>query len=286
MIDLLVDPFTYVFMQRALAIAVVAALVCAVLSCWLVHLGWSLMGDAISHAVLPGVVLAYIVGWPFAVGAVVFALLAVVLIGAVRTTSIVTEDTAMGVVFTGLFASGLVLISVYPSEVDVTHVLFGNILGVTASDLIQVVVIALIVLAVLLVWRADFTLFAFDPVYAAAIGLRVGILRWVLLGALALTTVAALQAVGVILVVALLITPGATALLWTRNFRTMLVLAPIVSVSSALVGLYASYYADVSSGAAIVVVLCIHFVVAWIAGPRQGLRQWAATRRSRRLLAG
>ena len=171
-IDLLLEPFQYDFMVRALVTTVIAAIVCAVLSCWLVLVGWSLMGDAVSHAVLPGVVLAYVVGVPFALGAVVFGFLAVGLIGAIRGTSRVKEDAAIGIVFTTLFALGLVLISVTPSQTDLSHIIFGNVLGVSTGDLIQIAVIAAASFAILLLLRRDLTLFAFDATYAHAIGLR------------------------------------------------------------------------------------------------------------------
>lgn len=279
MLEFLGEPLAYEFMQRAFVVAVAAGVVCALLSCWLIHVGWSLMGDAISHAVLPGIVLAYLVGIPYVVGALVFAFLAVVLIGSVRSTTVLKEDTVMGTVFTALFAVGVVLLSLYPSQVDVHHVLFGNILGMTRSDAVQVVVIALVVAVLLVGARRTVTLWAFDPGFAAAVGVNVRVVRWVVLFMLALTTVAGVQAVGVVLVVALLITPGATALLWTRRFHHMLWIAPVVAVSSGVLGLYASYWWDVSSGAAIVLLLSAHCAVAWVAGPRQFLRARISARR-------
>ncbi|MGO1957734.1 metal ABC transporter permease, partial [Microbacterium sp.] len=207
LIDFFLEPLSYDFMVRALATTLIASIVCAVLSCWLVLIGWSLMGDAVSHAVLPGVVLAYIVGAPFALGAVVFGFLAVALIGAVRDTSRVKEDAAIGIVFTTLFALGLVLISVTPSQTDLNHIIFGNLLGVSWADLIQVIILGAITFAILVTKRRDFTLYAFDPTHAHAIGLNPKILGAALLGLLALTAVVALQAVGVILVVAMLIIP-------------------------------------------------------------------------------
>lgn len=220
------EPLSYDFMVRALATSLIAATVCAVLSCWLVLIGWSLMGDAVSHAVFPGVVLSYILGVPYAIGAVVFGFLAVALIGTVRDTSRVKEDAAIGIVFTTLFALGLVLISVTPSHVDLNHIIFGNLLGVSRADLIQVAILGAVVVTVLLVKRRDLTLFAFDPVHAHAIGLNPKLLGAGLLALLALTSVVALQAVGVILVVAMLIIPGATAYLLTDRFSSMLIIAP------------------------------------------------------------
>lgn len=224
--EFLLEPLSYDFMVRALATTAIAAVVCAVLSCWLVLIGWSLMGDAVSHAVLPGVVLAYIVGAPFALGALVFALLAVTLIGVVRNTSRVKEDAAIGIVFTSLFAFGLVLISVTPSQTDLNHIIFGNLLGVSVPDLIQVVILGAVAFAILILKRRDLTLYAFDPTHAHAIGLSPRLLGALLLGLLALTSVVALQTVGVVLVVAMLIIPGSTAYLLTDRFNRMLVMPP------------------------------------------------------------
>src|SRR6478752_8004918 len=165
-IDFFVDPLRYDFMVRALITTLIAAVVCAVLSCWLVLIGWSLMGDAVSHAVLPGVVLAYVVGAPFAIGAVIFGFLAVALIGAVRGTSRVKEDAAIGIVFTTLFALGLVLVSVTPSQTDLNHIIFGNLLGVSRADLVQVLALGAVTLAVVVLKRRDLTLYAFDPTHA------------------------------------------------------------------------------------------------------------------------
>jgi manganese transport system permease protein len=279
------EPLGYEFMARALAVTVIAALVCALLSCWLVLIGWSLMGDAVSHAVLPGVVLAYIIGAPFAVGAVVFGVLAVALIGIVRNTSRVKEDAAMGIVFTTLFALGLVLISVTPSQTDLNHIIFGNLLGVSRSDLAQIGILSGIVLTALVLKRRDFILYAFDPTHAHAIGLSPKLLGAALLGLLALTSVAALQMVGVILVVAMLIIPGATAYLLTNRFRTMLVIAPSISVVCSVAGLYLSYYLDTASGGMVVLAQGAAFAVVYLFSPQHGVlgRRITMARRRRRL---
>ncbi|WP_280473574.1 metal ABC transporter permease [Nocardia asiatica] len=281
--EIFVDPLRYEFMVRALATTVTAALVCAVLSCWLVLIGWSLMGDAVSHAVLPGVVLAYIVGLPFAVGAIVFGFLAVALIGVVRDTSRIKEDAAIGIVFTTLFAFGLVLVSVTPSQTDLNHIVFGNLLGVSRGELVQVVILAAITLAALVLKRRDFTLYAFDPTHAHAIGLSPRLLGTALLGLLALTAVVALQAVGVVLVVAMLIIPGATAYLLTDRFGRMLVIAPVVSVTCAVTGLYLSYHLDTAPGGMVVVVQGLAFTAVYLFAPRQGVigRRISAARRLR-----
>ncbi|MEC9324416.1 MAG: metal ABC transporter permease [Actinomycetota bacterium] len=270
-VDFLVEPMQLDFMVRATLITLTASVVCATLSCWLVLIGWSLMGDAVSHSVLPGVVLAYVAGVPFAVGAVICGFLAVALIGVVRDTSRVKEDAAIGVVFTTFFALGLTLVSVTPSHVDLNHIIFGNLLGASRSDLIQVVVIGAGVLTVLVAKRRDFTLYAFDPTHAHAIGLNPRRLGAVLLGLLALTAVVALQAVGVVLVVALLITPGATAYLLTDRFARMLLIAPGLAVLCAMVGLYASYYLDTASGPMVVLVNGIVFTLVYLFNPRRGI---------------
>lgn len=270
-IDLILEPFTYEFMLRALAATTVAAVVCAVLSCWLVLIGWSLMGDAVAHAVLPGVVLAYLLGAPFAIGALVFGLLAVLLIGVVRDTSRIKEDAAIGIVFTSLFALGIVLVSITPSQIDLGHIVFGNILGVGPTDLLQIAIIGAIALTLLIVKRRDLTLFAFDPAHAHSIGLSPRRLSALLLGLLALTAVVGLQIVGVVLVVALLIIPGATARLLTDRIQRMLVIAPLIAAASSLVGVATSYYLDVASGGAVVVVNAIVFFAVYLLHPTRGL---------------
>jgi manganese transport system permease protein len=284
-IDFLLEPLQYEFMVRAIVTTVIAAIVCAVLSCWLVLIGWSLMGDAVSHAVLPGVVLAYVVGAPFALGALVFGFLAVALIGLIRGTTRVKEDAAIGIVFTTLFALGLVLISVTPSQTDLNHIIFGNILGVSTIELIQIAVLAAVSFAVLFVKRRDLTLYAFDPTHAFAIGLSPRFLGALLLGVLALTAVVALQVVGVILVVAMLIIPGATAYLLTDRFGRMLVIAPVLSAAASVVGIYISYWIDAASGGLVVVVQGAVFALVYLFSPRQGLLGRMLARRRTRVAA-
>lgn len=236
MLELILEPLQYGFMQRALVVAVVTTVVCALLSCWLVLIGWSLMGDAVSHAVLPGVVLAYLVGAPFALGALLFAGLAVALIWLVRGTTKIKEDAAIGTVFTTLFALGIVLISKNPSQIDLHHVLFGNLLGLSTSDVWQISGLAAAVFVVLAAKRRDLTLFAFDRVQAHTLGISPARLSALLLALLAITIVSAIQAVGVILVVAMLIIPGATAYLLTDRMSRMLVIAPVLGALGSVVG--------------------------------------------------
>jgi manganese transport system permease protein len=282
MLDILLDPLGYDFMVRALVATVLAAVVCALLSCWLVLIGWSLMGDAVSHAVLPGVVLAYILGAPFAIGALAFGALAVTLIGVVRSTSRVKEDAAIGIVFTTLFALGLVLISVTPSQIDLNHIIFGNVLGVGTSDLVQIAILAALAFVVVVLKRRDLTLFAFDPTHAHAIGLSPRRLGALLLGLLAITAVVALQVVGVVLVVAMLIIPGATAYLLTDRFGRMLLIAPLLSAGCSVLGIYLSYYLDAASGGLVVVTQGVLFTLVYLFSSKHGLLASRLTARRRR----
>ncbi len=258
---------SFAFMQRAIVTGLATALVCGVISCYVIHVGWSLMGDAISHAVLPGVVVSYMLGLPYAVGAVVAALLAVALIGVVRRSGQIRADTSMGIVFTTLFSLGTVLISKVPSQVSLSHILFGNLLGVGVPDMYQVIVLGSIVLAVLLLLRRDLVLFAFDPMHAQALGKSPQLLSDILLCALAVTVVVSLQAVGIILSVAMLVTPGATARMLTDSFWKMLWLSPLVAVVATVLGIWASYVLDASSGGMIGVVLGLLFALACVFGP-------------------
>lgn len=269
--ELFVEMWTHPFMVRGATVTLTAAIVCAVISCWLVLIGWSLMGDALSHAILPGVVIAYVLGMPFSLGAVIAALIAVALIFLLRSTSRVKEDASMGAVFTLFFAIGLILIKLNPSNVDLNHVIFGDLLGVTRADMIQVVILAPLALAILLFKRRDLTAYAFDPTHLQAIGIRARSLGAILLFCLALTVVTAMQAVGAILIIALVIVPGATAYLVTNRFRVMLIFAPVFAAVCALVGLYVSYWLDLPSGAAVVAAQGIMFLVVWLISPH-GLR--------------
>ncbi|MGI5121879.1 metal ABC transporter permease [Marinactinospora thermotolerans] len=271
LLDWFTVPFQFEFMRRALLVAVVAGGVCAVLSCWLTLIGWSLLGDAVSHAVLPGVVLSYLFGLPFAAGALVFGAGSVALIGVVNRTSRVKEDAVIGIVFTAMFGAGVVLISKIPSETDLMHILFGNVLGVSDAEIAQILVMALVTLVVVAVKHRDLTLFAFDRVHAHAIGLSPRRLEALLLGLLSVTVVIALQAVGVILVVAMVIIPGATAYLLTDRFERMLAISVAVSVAASVLGTYASFHFNVATGGAIVVTQAAAFGLAYLFAPRHGV---------------
>ncbi|MFM7733443.1 MAG: metal ABC transporter permease [Cyanobium sp.] len=265
------EPLQQGFLLRALLLGGLVAVVCAVLSCYMTLKGWALMGDAVSHAVLPGVVLAYALGLPYALGAFVFGVGSVGLIGWIRQHTRVKEDTVIGLVFTGFFALGLVLISRMPSGVDLSHILFGNLLGITDSDVAQTVAISLVVLLLLLVRGRDLLLFCFDPGHARSIGLRTGVLHYLLLVLLSLSAVAALQAVGIILVVAMLVTPGATAHLLTDRFDRMNALAVGSAVLATGLGVLISYWLDASTAGCIVLVQSGLFLLAMLLAPRHGL---------------
>ncbi len=266
-----IEPLSYDFMQRALLVAVLVGAVSAVLSCFLVLKGWSLMGDAISHAVLPGIVLAYLVGLPIAVGAFVAGLFAAVSTGYLKDNSRIKEDTAMGIVFTGMFAVGVVLFSRIESDQHLNHILFGDMLGVSWGDLLETAVIAGGTLLVVLAKRRDFLLYAFDPQHARAIGLPVGWLHYGLLAMLSLTIVASLQAVGIILVVAMLIAPGAIAFLVVRRFEAMLALAMAIAIGSSVLGTLISFQINAGTGPVIVLIQATLFVLALLFAPRGGL---------------
>jgi ABC-type Mn2+/Zn2+ transport system permease subunit len=276
MMDRMLEPFQSEFLA-AFCVGGLVAAVCAVLSCFLVLRGWSLMGDAISHAVLPGIVLAYIAGLPLSAGAFGSGLLCAVATGWIKANSRIKEDTVMGVVFTGLFAFGLVLFSRTPSDLHLDHILYGNILGLTPARIVETSAISLIVLAVIAALRRDLMLVCFDPSHARAIGLHIRGLTYLLLILLSLTIVAAMQAVGVILVVAALITPGATALLLTKRFDRMLLIALCTSTISTWAGIYISVLSDASPAGCIVLVETLLFVVALLAAPGSGLLRRRAT---------
>ena len=256
------EPLAYDFMQRALLIAMLVGAMSAVLSCFLVLKGWALMGDAVSHAVLPGIVIAHVLGLPLAAGAFAAGLFAAVATGYLKQNSRVKEDTVMGIVFSGLFGFGLVLFTKVDTDQHLNHILFGNILGVGPRDLVETGIVAAVVLAAFAIKGRDLLVYCFDPGHAQAIGLPVGALHYGLLVLLALAIVASLKAVGIILVVAMLIAPGATAFLATRRFQRMVPVAIAVAVGSSVVGTILSFHLDAATGPIIVLVQASVFVVA------------------------
>ena len=264
-------PFAYPFMQRALVVSLMVAAVCAVLSCYLVLKGWSLMGDAISHAVLPGIVVAHVLALPLALGAFVAGLACALFTGYLKENSRVKEDTVMGIVFSGMFGFGLVLFTKVETDQHLNHILFGNVLGVSARDLVETAIVAGGTLLVVLLRRRDLLLYCFDPAHARTIGLPVRTLHYGLLVLLSLTIVAALKAVGIILVIAMLIAPGAVAYLLTDSFERMLAIAVAVATASAAIGTVVSFHVDGATGACIVLVQAAAFVLALLFAPKRGL---------------
>jgi manganese/iron transport system permease protein len=271
LLDFLIVPLSYPFMQRGLAAAVLVGAVCAVLSCYLVLKGWSLMGDAISHAVLPGIAIAAALGLPLALGAFTAGLGCALATGYLKENSRVKEDTVMGIVFAGMFGLGLVLVSRIDTDLHLLHILFGNMLGVGSRDLIEIAIVAGVTLIAAIALRRDLLLVCFDPQHARAIGLPVRWLNYGLLALLSATIVASLKAVGVILVVAMLIAPGATAYLLSDRFDRMLVIAVLVSVTSSVVGTLVSFHIDAATAACIVLAQAALFVLALLFAPKRGL---------------
>ena len=268
----LLEPLQYVFMREALVVGAVGAALGAVLSCFLILKGWSLMGDAVSHAVLPGIVLAYAAGLPLAVGAFAAGLGCALASGWIKAHSRLKEDTVLGVVFTGLFALGLVLFSRVPGDLHLDHILFGNILGVTRAQVWQISGIGFGVLAIVLARRRDLLLVCFDEKHARVLALPAGFLHYLLLSLLALVIVVSLQAVGLLLVVAMLITPGATARLWTDSFDRMLAAAVGTAVFSSTAGIFVSYHIAGSTAACIVLFQTVLFVISLVVSRWRGGR--------------
>lgn len=265
------EVFQFPFMQEALWVGLLVATACALLSCYLVLKGWSLMGDAISHAVLPGIVVAYAVGWPFALGAFLSGLLSTVSTGWIKANSRVKEDTVMGIVYTGLFALGLVMFSKIETDLHLNHVLFGNILGIEASAKWQTLVCCGLTLSLLIPFRKDLMLYCFDSTQAKVVGLNIQFLHYLLLVLLAATIVACLQAVGIILVIAMLVTPGCIAYLLTDRFDRMLLLAVLSSCLACTLGIYLSFLINGSTGACIVLAQAAIFTLTLSFAPKYGL---------------
>lgn len=268
----LLQPFQFSFMNEAFLITAIICVPMALLSCYLVLKGWSLMGDAISHAVLPGIVAAYIFSIPLIFGAFCAGMVCALATGFLQENSRVKQDTVMGVVFSGMFGFGIVLHTKIATNVHLDHILFGNMLGVSAADIVTAGLIAVGVTSVILAKSKDLLLHAFDPVQARAVGLPVKWLHYGLLIMLSLTIVATLKAVGIILSIGLLIAPGAIAFLLTKTFNRMLLIAVIVTLISSFLGIYASFFLDSAPAPTIILCLTFFFILAFVFDQRQTLK--------------
>lgn len=272
MLDFLLDPLAHSFMQRALLASVLAGGLCAIVGCYVVLRGMAFLGDALAHAVLPGIAIAFLLGGDLFAAALATAILVALGMGYLGRSGRLREDAAIGVVFSGAFALGVALISSAPSyQTDLTHILFGNVLGVTDRDLLLLIGFGMAVLVIVLALYKELLAFTFDPTFASSIKLPVEKLRYLLMVVLAVTVVVSLRTVGVGLVAALLVTPAAAASMLTRRLSRMMVVSALIGVASAAVGLYVSYYGDLSAGASIVLTCTVLFLLALVFSPRDGM---------------
>ncbi|MBT7203061.1 MAG: metal ABC transporter permease [Deltaproteobacteria bacterium] len=261
--DIVLQPFQFPFMNNAFLMMALLSVPTSLLSCYLVLKGWSLMGDAISHAVLPGVVLAYLINIPLIIGAFCAGMVCALATGFLSENSRVKQDTVMGIVFSGMFGFGIVLYTKITTDIHLDHILFGNMLGVGPDQLWTSGLIAAFVGVVMIAKRADFMLHAFDPVQAQAVGLRVGWLHYGMLALISLTIVATLSAVGIILSIGLLIAPGAIGYLLTKRFNRMLMIALLVTLGSGVLGVYISFFIDSAPAPTVVLILTAIFILAF-----------------------
>lgn len=280
MIEDLLVPFGYDYMVKAMWVSALVGAVCAFLSAYLMLKGWSLIGDALGHAVVPGVAVAYLFGLPYSAGAFVAGGLAAASMVLVRARTRLREDAVIGIIFTSFFALGLLIVSLNPTAVDVQAIVMGNILGISDGDVIQVVIISLVSLAILVLKWKDLMLVFFDENHARTVGLNPRALQVLFFALLAACTVAALQTVGAILVIAMVVTPGATAYLLTDRFRNLLVIAVILGSATAAVGAYISFFLDGATGGVIVSLQTALFLLAFFFAPKHG--RLAARRRALR----
>jgi len=277
-VGLLLDPLAYGFMQRGLVAAVLIGIVCAVMGTFVVLKGLAFIGDAVSHAAFPGLVIAFMLGAPLYLGGAIAAVGTALAIGAVSRRSRLRFDTSVGVLFAGTFALGILLFSTIENYVaDLLGYLLGNVLGIGIGDLVQVAVLGIVVLAIVMAIRKELLYATFDPLGAAASGLPVARLEYLLLALLGVTIVVSIQAVGIVMVVAMLVTPPATAQLLVVRFERLMVVAAVLATIAAVSGLYLSFYLNLASGASIVLIETLFFLVALVLGPRTGL---LSTRRS------
>jgi manganese/iron transport system permease protein len=285
MIQSLIEPLQYGFMQRSLIVAIIVGLLCAVVGSYLMVQRLALLGDAISHSVLPGLAIAFLLGGNIFVGAFIAGVISTMAIAFIKTRSPIKEDAAMGIVFSAFFALGITLITVIQKDnkIDLNHFLFGNILGVTFDEVRDTSIIAALVLLVIVLVYKELLFYTFDPLGAKAAGLPVNRLNFGLMVIIALTIVASMKAVGVILVLSLLITPGATAYLLVKRLYQVMILGAVIGVFSSITGMYLSYFYNFPSGPAIVLVVSGFFVLALLFSPRHGIFVNSGKNRAARL---
>jgi iron/zinc/copper transport system permease protein len=274
----------YEFLQRALITSILVGIVCGVIGCFIILRGMSLMGDAISHAVLPGVAISYMLGINIFYGAVVTGLLTALAIGYISQNSRIKDDTSIGIMFTAAFAVGIIVITLLQSSTDLYHILFGNVLAVPASEMWMTFIVTVIVLLSVFLFFKELLVTTFDPTMSAAYGLPNRVIHYLLMVLLTMTTVASLQTVGIVLVVAMLITPAATAYLLTNRLGLMVFLAAGFGVIASIIGLYFSFSYNLASGPTIVVVASTMFAVAFFLSPKQGLLWRSLRARKKRAL--
>ena len=276
MIDLLLEPFSYNYMVNAIWVSALVGGVCAFLSAYLMLKGWSLIGDALSHSIVPGVAGAYMLGLPFSLGAFISGGLAAVAMLFLSQRTKLKEDAVIGLIFTGFFGLGLFMVSLSPTSVDVQSIVLGNILAITPEDTLQLVLISVVTLGVMLVIWKDLMVTFFDEGHARSIGLRTTALKAIFFTLLSAATVAAMQTVGAFLVIAMVVTPGATAYLLTDRFPRLILIAIALGVLSSAIGAYLSYFLDGATGGIIVVLQTLVFLAAFVFAPKHG---WLAARR-------
>ena len=267
----ILDPLEFSFIVRALVASIIVGIVCSVLGTYVVLRGMAFLGDALAHTILPGVVIAFLLGWPLAIGALIFGVITAVGIGVLTERNALKEDTAIGVLLAGMFALGVALLSGSGNyTIDLAHFLFGNLLCVSGSDLWTIVILAIIVLVLVFAFYKEFLVISFDPVLAQTLRLPAGALRYLLLLLIAVTIVTALQVVGISLMLAMFVTPAATASLLTRRLPTMMAVSALIGTLSGIIGVYASFYLNVASGAAVVLTATLIFTAVFLFAPRQG----------------
>jgi ABC-type Mn2+/Zn2+ transport system permease subunit len=280
MINWLIQPLHYAFMQRGMIAAILVGITCAVIGCYVVLKGMAFLGDALAHAILPGIAIAYLFGGNLIIGAMVAAIVVALGIGLFSRGGTIKEDTAIGILFAGALALGVALISSIRSyAVDLSHILFGNVLGVSSGNLWMIAILSAVILISIILLYRPMLVVSFDPIQAKTLRLPTELIRNILLIQLAVTIVLSLQTVGVGLVTAMLVTPAATSYLLTRKLSSMMIISALIGAFSSLIGLYVSYYLNIASGAAIVLVTTAFFIIIYFFAPRKGLIRKLITRK-------